>query len=179
MPTDVEMTGDLEFGGHPHAESLALAKAVDQTWLRTRHHSFVDVVQEYKAVEAEFLAHARARDDEKWALEVKRRIAEALVREAHGTQDFDTCQRYWNDLLRLGFTNTEIECVMIWYCADSCRITKRPDVGLSVLEPLIAEYEQALADPKSVEEGSDEYYQIELESLGRLRAKLKAQQGKL
>ena len=177
MTKDVETNGDLEFGGHPHAESLALATTIDRTWLRTRGCSFVDIVQEYKAVEAEFLT--RAGDDEEWTLEIKRRVAEALVREAHGTQDFDTCQRYWNDLLRLGFTNTEIKCTMIWFYADSCRIKKKPDVGLSVLEPLIAEYEQALADPKSVEEGSDGYYQDELERMGRLRAKLKSQQGKL
>jgi hypothetical protein len=62
-----------------NARYLALAKAVDQTWLRTRDTNFADTVQEYRRVEADFITAA---GDEPFVLETKRRIAEAILQEA-------------------------------------------------------------------------------------------------
>ena len=174
MNTDVEVEGELAFGGHPDAESLGLAIAIDRTWLKTNDGPFADTLQAFKAVEAEFVA--RARGDEVWVLEIKRRVAEVLLSEAHGSQPFDTCQKLWNDLLRLGFTNIERKCMMTWFFADCCRKSKQPEVGLSVLEPLFAELESVLAEPTMTEDSAG-YYQDQLTKMGRLRAKLKAQQG--
>jgi len=174
MSTDPEADDELEFGGHPNAESLALAKAIDATWRKTRHSSFGDIVQAYKAVEFEFVV--RAGSNEIYVLETRRRVAEALLREAHGSQPFDTCQKLWDDLLCIGFANIEIKCIMTWYYADSCRKNKEPEAGLAELEPLIAELERLLTEPTATEDAAGDY-QDELAKLGKLRARLKAQQG--
>lgn len=155
-------------------EFRALAKAIDAAWLRTRDSSFTQKVDEYRQVEREFVQ--RAGGDAFFVLETKRGIAEAILRQANVTnQPFNVCQDIWNELVQLGFSNIEVTCTMSWFYADCCRHNKQLDVGLSVLEPLIAEFERLLADP-TVAEDAAEYYRYEIDKLGKLRDKLKAQQ---
>jgi len=128
-----------------NVEGMALARAIESTWLKTRDRSFADIAREYKVVEAEFVA--RAGDDACFALETKRRSAEQIFKAGlESPEPFDTCQELWNDLLRLGFTNLERRCMMSWFYADGCLRYKQPEAGLSVLEPLIAELERWLAE---------------------------------
>src|SRR5262245_10456798 len=87
-------------------EGLALARAMDATYVKTRDCSFAEVVRQFKAVEAEFVT--RAGDDEAFVLVTKQRVAEALLQKANDSSaPFETCRNLWHDLLRLGFEKIE------------------------------------------------------------------------
>ncbi len=147
-----------------------LAKAIDQAWLATRESTFPEMVKAYRHIEAEFVPRT---GDEFFVLETRRRVAEAILRQAHSTeQSLQVCQDAWNDLGRLGFTNMERRCTMTWFYADSCLLEKQFDTGLAVLEPLIAELEASLADPICSEQ-TQRSYRRELEPLWKIRDELK------
>jgi hypothetical protein len=150
-----------------------LGRAMDATWLQLRHRDFADVVREYKLVEEEFVR--RAPDNEFHVRETRRRVAEAIFTEAARREPFDVCQKWWDELRAVGFTNIDRTCTMSWFYADSCLAHRQTDLGLAVLEPLIAEVERLLAEP-TVTEAAAEYYRYEIDNLGKLRDKLKAQQ---
>jgi hypothetical protein len=155
------------------AHSQAFAKAMDATWLSTRESDFATLVREYKRLEAEHLA--RIADYEFHAREIKRRIAEIVLQAAIDRQQpFETCTQLWNDLLRLGFSDIDRTCTMTWYYAECCRRNKQTEIGIQLLEPLIDELQGLLAEP-NFDEGVAEYYQEQLEIMGKLLAKLQAQ----
>lgn len=150
----------------------ALAKAIDQAWLETRESNFPEMVNAYRDVEAEFVR--RAGKHEFFVLETKRRIAEAILRQAHSTeQSVQVCQDAWNELLGLGFTNLERQCTMAWFYADCCLLNEKFDVGLGVLEPLIIEMAQSFNGPTLAPEERG-WYEKELVTLCQIRDELKA-----
>ena len=148
-----------------------LAKAIDQAWLATRESTFVDMVKAYRMIEAEFVPRI---GDEIFVLETRRRIAEAILRQAHSTeQPFQVCQDAWNDLVSLGFTNMERRSTMTWFYADCCLLEGQFDAGLAVLEPLIADTIRQIEEPTRSDR-SVEALKEELARLEELRDELKA-----
>jgi hypothetical protein len=159
---------------HTIEQFRALAKAIDATWLRTRDGDFTQMVQAYRQVEREFVQYAS--NDDFFALETKRRVAEAILRQANVTnQPFHVCENIWNELVQLGFSNIEITCAMSWFYGDSCRRNAQAAAGIAVIKPLVVEFERLLAEP-TVAEDAAEYYRYELDTLGKLLEKLEAQQ---
>jgi hypothetical protein len=153
----------------------AFAKASDAACVKCFRLDFDAAVQEYRALEAEFLARIGDRQND--ALEIRRRVAERILDAAHGKKaPFETCTNAWNDLLQLGFSNFERKCTMTWFFADCCRKHRQTEIGLAVLEPLIAELERLRAEAAATNESVD-YYDHELEPHRKLRAKLEAQRG--
>ncbi|MDI1482494.1 hypothetical protein [Polyangium sp. y55x31] len=120
--------------------------AVYKTFARTRERSFTDVAADYKRVEAEFTA--RAGEDEATqdlVLSVKGRIADDLLRAATMLeQPFEVCREAWNEVVRLGFSDLWEQCWMAERYVRACLRTHKPEEGLAVLEPLIAELERGL-----------------------------------
>jgi len=130
----------------PDPYFMALGKAMDGVHCKVLKSPYADLVPEYKAVEAEFVT--RAGGNEFFALETRRRVAEALLTEAHAKrQPFETYHAIWNDLLRLGFSHFERKSTMTWFYADCCRQTKESEAGLVVAFPLIIELDRLLAEP--------------------------------
>ena len=161
------------------AERLAFCKAADALLLKSldADQSFAQAVEGFHQLEAEFVA--RAGDNEFDVLETKRSIAETILRL---TQDkrppLEVCRAAWNDLVRLGFTNIERECLMAWLYADCCVYDERPDEGLAVIQPPIAKLEQGLEKAKApgAETGDPAYsYEYWIKRLGNLRDVLEAQ----
>ena len=106
----------------------------------------------------------------------RRRIAEYILRVADAHHPpFEVCRQAWNDVVRLGFSNTYIECVMTRYFAECCRYDEKPEEGLAVLEPLIAELERGIEEARATL-SSTEFHEYHLEPLLKLRDALLAQQ---
>ncbi len=136
-------------------------------------NDFISIIHDAQAIETEFLA--RIGDSEENARQLRRIVAEFLLRAAwNKDQPFETCQRYWNDLLELGFYRIQRQCTMAWYFADCCRQHGQIELGIATLDPLIAELERLCVDPTPTNLNA-EYYEYELESLRKLRARLEAE----
>lgn len=152
--------------------SRAFGKATDAAWLRMRDCDFDQIVNEYKRIEVDFVAQVSFNDF--YVLETKRRITEIIFQEAmRKEQPFAICQQWWDDLLPLGFSDMERKCTMIWFYADCCLCFDQFQAGLEVLEPLIAEVEQSLAEPE-VAEHAVRFFRKQLGLLQELRDELKA-----
>ncbi len=165
-----------EIDRHPDSMSRDLARAMIATWQKVRHSDFAEFVREHKLVEEEFVRCAMDADNEVYVRETRRRVAEAIFKEAAtGSEPFDVCQKWWDELRKVGFTNIDRTCAMSWFYADSCLAHGQADLGLAVLEPVIAEVERLLAEP-TVTKAAAEYYRYEIDNLGKLLDKLKAQQ---
>ncbi len=148
-----------------------LAQAIDQAWLATRESTFPDMVKAYRKIEAEFVPRI---GNQLFVLETRRRIAEAILRQANSTeQPFQVCQEAWNELMRLGFTNMERRSTMTWYYADCCLLEGQFDAGLAVLEPLIADTIRQIEEPTRADRSSTALKE-DLVRLEELHAELKA-----
>jgi hypothetical protein len=134
---------------------------------------FVAAEAKFRALEAEFLP--RLEHHEENARELRRHITEGIFLAAYiKEQPFDTYQSLWNELSQLGFSRIERRCNQTWLFADCCRKHGQTEIGLGVLDPLIAELERLRADP-AVTTQAAEYYDQQLDNLGKLRAQLEAQ----
>jgi hypothetical protein len=174
MKDQLEDDDESDMDQHPDSISRDLACAMIATWQKVRSSDFADVVREYKLVEEEFIR--RAADNNVDAGETKRRVAEAIFKTGVATrQPFDVCQKWWDELRKVGFTNIDRTCTMSWFYGDCCLCNMQSAAGIAVIEPLIAEVERLLAEP-TVTEAAAEYYRYEIDNLGKLREKLKAQQ---
>lgn len=150
----------------------ALAKAIDQAWLETRESTFPEMVNAYRQIEVEYVRHAD--NHEFFVLETRRRITEAILRQAHSTeQSFRACQDVWNELVGLGFTNLERQCTMTWFYADCCLLNEEPAAGVAVLEPLIVDIERQLEGMTHADTGWQQLHD-ELARLKQLNDEIKA-----
>jgi hypothetical protein len=164
-PRDVSIAFDRSLG----VASLKYVKKI----LKNIDVDFASVVAEFRAIEAEFLV--RIGDNEENAQQVRRIVTEMLLDAARDTdQPFETCQRYWNDLVQLGFYRIERQCLKTALFAITCGKHGHTETGFALLDPLIAELERLRAEP-TVAKQAVEYYDGELVSLRKLRARLEAQ----
>lgn len=147
-----------------------LGQAIQTLMAASFDRNFADVVHDYRQIEADFVNRPGGNDFH--VLETKRRIAEAILLATHShRQPFDVCQKAWDDLVRLGFTNLRTRCTESWWYADCCLINEQFGAGLAVLEPLIIEVQKQLDDPSR---SRRLYCQDELARLEKLHAELKA-----
>ncbi len=101
---------------------------------------FAAAVQEYRQIEADLIA--RGGIDGWYLLELKRRIAEWIVRCAdRDSVPLEQFNEAWNALLALGFTDEEKKREMVGYHSAYCLDNEHYDEGLAVLDPLIADFE--------------------------------------
>jgi hypothetical protein len=164
---------DDDDGHFPDSITRDFAMALDAVWRKTNDGPFTDTVREYKAVESIFTA--RAADNEEYVLGMQRGVAEAIFEDAvNKFESFETCMACWEDVVRLGIVQFEARCTLTWYYADCCRRNKRTEMGLDMLEPLIAELQRLLAEPDA-HPVTAEYYRQQLAIMGDLRARLQAQ----
>ncbi|MDI3292185.1 hypothetical protein, partial [Polyangium sp. 15x6] len=167
------MTDDEKFNANTFAKACGalLVEALEPS------RSFAEGALAFRKLEAEFLAHVS--HDEIAVREIPRRIAEYILSLAHAKHPpFEVCREAWNDLVRLGFSHIDVECMKSWLYADCCAYDERPDEGLAVLEPLIAKLEQRLEEARGTATKTEypaDYYESWIERLGIRRDALEAQ----
>jgi hypothetical protein len=167
MITEEERVDQL-FWEFAKANEALLVQSLERT------RTFAEAVDDYRRLEADFVT--RMGDSAFGVLEIKRRIAEDILRLSHIKHSrFEVCQDAWNEVVRLGFTNIHVRCTMTWYYADCCAYDEKPEEGLVVLEPVLAELERGLEEAKAAQEFTG-FYEEELARLGDLRGELLAQQ---
>ncbi|MDC0748962.1 hypothetical protein [Polyangium mundeleinium] len=150
------------------------ANASEAILAKSFERDFVDVAEDYRRLEAEYVA--RMGDHEFGVLETKRRIAEDILSAAHSKHPpFEVCREVWNELVHLGFSNTFRECLMSGFYADCCAYDEQPEEGLAVLEPLLAKLQRRLDEAKAVQKPT-RFYEQELGKLHDLQGALLAQQ---
>jgi hypothetical protein len=150
--------------------------ALSVKYLKDRKNGKSDldsVVAEFRAIETEYLVHVG--DDEEIAQDVRRIIAGMIFEAAwYLDEPFETCQRYWNEVVELGYWGIDRQAAMTGSFAVCCSEYGQTDLGLATLDPLIAELERLRAEP-AVTQQAAEYYDYELDSLRKLRARLEAE----
>jgi len=169
-------------------------RAVSRAFARSRGRSFAEIADDYRQVEAEVVARARACDAYKPLVpKVRRYIVQDALRAACGSeQPFEVCRDAWNEAVRLGFSDFEAQCRMTRMYAESSGVNQKPEEGLAVLEPLLVDLEQGLKakeltrkrwlkvrakrnPPMHEEEPPPSFYREWITSLTELRDKLEAQ----
>jgi hypothetical protein len=143
------------------------AMRIELVYVKKPWPGFDAAVQEYRQIEAELVEQDG--DDEFMVLETKRRIAEWILTCAwRDDVPFEQFQEAWNAMVALGFSGDDIKRTMTWHYADYCLTNKHYDVGLTVLEPVVAEFEEWLQGivlkPKM-----KTFYEDELEGLRHKR----------
>jgi len=157
------------FGGEFTTANVRLfVKSLERT------RTFAEAVEDHRRLEAEFVA--RAGDNEFAVLDTRQRIAETILSLAHEKRaPFDVCREAWNEAVRLGFTGPFERDTSAWFYADCCLYDEKPEEGLAVIEPLIAELERGFEEAKAAQKPTD-FYEQELEKLCDIQGALLAQQ---
>jgi hypothetical protein len=152
-------------------EEIAFNQRMNTVYL-SEELSFEEAVREYRRIEAEFVE--RAGDNEYHVVETRRRITEWLLSEAlRDGQTQEVCREIWHELLQRGFSDIFLRHTFSGIYARCCQMNGEFDAGIAVLEPLIAEAEQALADTTLMPNGRA-FYEQQLEGHRKIRDELKA-----
>ncbi len=154
----------------PNPKEDAFCDEAEAILVKEAKMEYADVVRAYRQIEEKFVNHAGYDDRE--VLETKRRIAESIFTAGcRQEQPFEVCRDNWNALVDLGFSTIETFSNMTWFYADCCLLHRQYEMGLALVEPLIAEFETALADPTCTEQAK-RFYNQELEPLRKIRDEL-------
>jgi hypothetical protein len=147
-------------------------KKINAVFLSKQELSFEAAVREYRRIETEFIE--RDGDNEYRIVETRRRITEWLLKHAHkDEQPQEVCREIWKELLQRGFSDAELRHRFSGIYARGCQMNGAFDEGLAVIEPLIAEAEQALAET-ALTPSMRKYYEHELAIDLKIRDELKA-----
>lgn len=156
-------------------EEIAFNKRINAVFLSKEEISFEDAVREYRRIEAEFVE--RAGDNEYHVVETRRRITEWLLKHALmiDEQPQEVCREIWEEMLQRGFSDVERRHTMSDLYARCCQMNGEFDVGLAIVEPLIAEIEQLLeAKPTTLTPQNRAFYEENLQIHRKIRDELKA-----
>ena len=153
-------------------DEIEFNNRINAVFLSKQELSFEDAVREYRRIEAEFVE--RDGDNEYRVVETRRRVTEWLLHHAHkDEQPQEVCREIWEEMLQRGFSDLEKRHTMSGIYARGCQMNGEFDEGIAVLEPLIAEAEQALADP-TLAADMRKLYEKELAIHREIRDELKA-----
>jgi hypothetical protein len=135
--------------------------------------TFDTVIADFRNLEAEYVERLQGNAEN--MQQVRRIITERLLMVSEALDEpFETHQQLWSELQRLGFYRIERQCTNTLNFARVCREHGKTDLGLEVLDPVIAEVERLRAKP-NLTKWATEYYDQEIESLQKLRARLEAE----
>ncbi|MDC0741098.1 hypothetical protein [Polyangium mundeleinium] len=152
-------------------EEIAFNQRINAVFL-SEELTFEEAVREYRGIEEEFVE--RAGDNESHVVETRRRITEWLLSEAlRDEQPHEVCREIWHELVQRGFSDRDRRYWMSGIYARCCQMNGEFDAGLAVIEPLIAEAEQALADP-ALPPNPRIFYEYALPIDRKIRDELKA-----
>jgi hypothetical protein len=121
--------------------SQALARALEDVYVKGPDMKFEDLVKSYKLVEESFLP--KVAGNEVLILETKRRVAELILYSALEKKcSFGLCERLFNEVVDLGFTNLEKKANVYMVYSRYCLQIGHNDEGNRLLIPLKAELEE-------------------------------------
>jgi hypothetical protein len=155
-------------------EEIAFNQRINAVFLSKEELSFEEAVREYRRIEAEFVE--RAGDNQYHVVETRRRITEWLLKQAlRDEPPHEVCCQIWHEMLQRGFSDIERRHTMSDHYALCCQYNGEFDAGLAVVEPLIAEIEQALETEATVLTPENRaFYEENLKTHRRIRDELKA-----
>jgi hypothetical protein len=129
----------------PSEEQLSqeLGYALEEIYIGTPDLNFDDLARLYQNVEDSFLP--RVAGNQFLTLETKRRVAELRLYSAIDKEcAFELCQRLFEELSRLGFTNLEKQSSVYLIYSRYCLELERNEEGIQLLEQLEVELEDEL-----------------------------------
>lgn len=166
----------MGFDKWPRDVSLAFDRALrvaSLKYIKDDNITYASAVADFRAIETEYLKHFEENSES--ALQVRRIIAEKIFMAAWDKDEpFETCQQRWNDVVQLGFYCIEREDLETGLFAAICLDFGQIDLGLSVVDPFIAKLERLRAEPNLTAQAI-KYYNTEIESFRKLRARLEAE----
>jgi hypothetical protein len=122
----------------------ALALTLTRAALETQNMDVAAVVDFYKRIEDRFLPLAAG--DEVLALETRRRVAEGVLSSAtRDPQAHALCQRLFENLVDLGFTNLERKGTFYLIYSKHCMESGQIEEGTRLMEELEAELSRLLS----------------------------------
>lgn len=163
------------------AMGLALGQAIDRIFVKADQTPFDQLVEAFKALEADFVSRYRLMGDEFLALDTKRVIAKrilitAIDKAIDEELPFEACRPFWNNVVELGFNDLESACTPSWYYAElGCLLHGQIEEGIRVVEPMLLELTRTLSDP-ALPETARSFYGKELQRFQGVLEKLRAQQ---
>jgi hypothetical protein len=153
-------------------EEIAFNQRINAVFLSKEELSFEEAVREYRRIEAEFVE--RAGDNQYHVVETRRRITEWLLNQAlRDEPPHEVCREIWHEMLQRGFSDIFLRFTMSGIYARCCQMNGEFDAGIEVLEPLIAEAEQSLAEA-TLTPNNRAFYEDQLASHRNIRDELKA-----
>ncbi len=153
-------------------DEIELTHRFTEVRLHEHERPFAEVVHDYRRIEEEFVA--RVGDNIEVALNFKRRISMLILCAAlMADQPHEVCRAIWEEVVERGFQDHETKRNHIGIYARCCQMNGEFTAGIAVLEPLIAEMEQALKG-KALTRKERKWYKKDLVTLGKRRDELKA-----
>jgi len=152
--------------------SQALAKDIANVCQKEADLTFEDIVKSYRMIERTHLA--RVSDNQFYALETRRRVAERLVYAAiDKNRPWEEVRSLLDNLFRLGFTNILVKVLVLQISSKYCLQIGRNNEGITLLAPLETELETELSR-KDQRAPTKRFYSSELENIRALLNKLRA-----
>lgn len=142
---------------------------------RKHEMSFEEVVRQYRMLEAEFVALAG--DDEALVVQRRQSITNHLLMDAQNAeQPHHVCHAIWDELMLRGFMSTDLRHSLSNCYARCCQLNGEFKAGLAVIEPLIAELEELLAQPAinpNVRAFCEQFLSIHVETREELKTEIR------
>jgi len=152
--------------------SQALAKDIATVCQKERDLTFEDIVKSFRIIERTHLA--RVSDNQFYALETRRRVAERLVYAAiYKDRPWEEARGLLDNLFRLGFTNIEVKVLVLQSYSKYCLKIGRNNEGIALMAALESELETELSR-KDLRAPAKRFYSSALESTRALLNKLRA-----
>ena len=153
-------------------DEIEFIQRFTQVRLHESEKPFTEVVHDYRRIEEEFVS--RAGDNKEVALKFKRRISMLILGAAHmADQPHEVCRGIWEEVVERGFQDQETKRNHTGIYARCCQFNGEFASGIAVLEPLIAEMDQALKG-KALTRKERKWYKKDLVTLSKRRDELKA-----
>jgi hypothetical protein len=107
--------------------------------------SHAEMVNEYQQAEADFLARLEG-DNKTFEPDVRSHFATAILEDAYERHEaFEICQTAWNELVRWGFPDLELQCGATRVYGECCLFNRQPATGIVAIESALAELQRHIA----------------------------------
>jgi len=121
----------------------ALAQELQKTFGQKREMEFLDLVRALKSIEMAYVE--KFEGDPLAASETRKRVAELILYSAIDKGlEFAECQRLFNDLVQLGFSDLERKSTITIIFSRYCLETKHRQQGVDLLKALESELQDAI-----------------------------------
>jgi hypothetical protein len=140
--------------------------------VKDKSSTYNSAVASFRAVENEYIERFQGHEENR--VQVRRNVMEFLLEVAwYKDEPFETCQLHWHELQKLGFSSIEREEGQVGVFGAICLAYGQIDVGLAAIDPFVAKIQTLRVEPNAAE-AALEYYDAQIDSFAKLRARLEA-----